>query len=96
MKQLLILFLFSSSICLANNNISKVIDDKQNIENIQLVENSIDYEVSEVEVLLVDCEFRVIVDNEDGTSTEYHITVHDVSWWNCKKMQLGAWWDRNF
>ncbi len=96
MKLLVILFIFSSSFCLANSNHLIVEFNKQEFENIQTVESSIVADISEEEFLLVDCEFRVVVNNEDGTSTEYHITVHDVSWWNCKKMQLAAWWDRNF
>lgn len=50
----------------------------------------------ESETLVKDCEFTVIVENDDGTETEYEITVHDISWWQCTKLQVGAWWDRNF
>lgn len=94
MKHLFLLFLLASSISFANSTSKDIEFDKLDAEKEQLVEsNSI---IEEDNMLLVDCEFRVVVENEDGTSTEYHITVHDVSWWNCKKMQLGAWWNRNF
>lgn len=94
MKYLFLLFLSTSSISFVNSTSKNIEFNKLDAEKKQLVK-SIDI-IKKDNMLLVDCEFRVIIENEDGTDTEYHITVHDVSWWNCKKMQLGAWWSRNF
>ena len=47
-------------------------------------------------ILLKDCTVRLDFELEDGTTIEGEITFVDVSWWDCTKMQLAAWWERNF
>ena len=41
--------------------------------------------------LRVDCTVRVEVGD-----TEWKVTFHDVTWLQCQKMKLAAWWDRTF
>ncbi|PQJ79474.1 hypothetical protein [Polaribacter porphyrae] len=43
-----------------------------------------------------DCTVRLNFTLEDGTKIEGEITFLDVTWWQCTKMQLAAWWERNF
>jgi hypothetical protein len=46
--------------------------------------------------LLKDCTVKLDFKLEDGTKIQGELTFIDVSWWDCTKMQLGAWWARNF
>jgi hypothetical protein len=48
------------------------------------------------EYLFVDCNIRVRFELDDGSTIEGELTFLDVSWFECKKMQLAAWWHRNF
>lgn len=42
------------------------------------------------------CTVRLDFELSDGTTIEGEITFVDVTWWQCTKMQLAAWWERNF
>lgn len=54
------------------------------------------YIVEEKSELVKDCEVRLNMTLENGTHIEGTVTFSDVSWWDCAKMQLGAWYTRNF
>lgn len=43
-----------------------------------------------------ECTVRIHTKDDSGKVTEYTVTFSDLSWFTCKKLQLGAWWDRNF
>lgn len=43
-----------------------------------------------------DCTVRLDVELSDGTTIQGELTFEDVTWWQCTKMQLVAWWKRNF
>jgi hypothetical protein len=43
-----------------------------------------------------DCTVRLDIELADGTTIQGEITFVDVSWWDCTKMQLAAWWERTF
>jgi hypothetical protein len=45
---------------------------------------------------LKDCTVRLDFKLADGTIIQGEITFEDVTWWQCTKMQLAAWWERNF
>ena len=45
---------------------------------------------------LKDCTVRLDFELADGTTIQGEITFVDVTWWECSKMQLAAWWERNF
>lgn len=63
------------------------------------VENVIDYStvstpcgLSTVSTLtLRDCTITI-----SGENYELEVTFHDVSWWTCVKLHVGAWWNRTF
>ncbi|MDD3004387.1 hypothetical protein [Flavobacterium sp.] len=108
MKNLiLILLVFGLSYsCFSNNeNLSinyNLIDNpsitptficKDNTVNGDLIIKSIVDEKSDV---LKECEVRLDMKLEDGTTIVGTVTFSDVSWWDCSKMQLAAWWGRNF
>lgn len=82
-----ITFSFASTVISDENNcsIAKVV--KTTERTIQTSENS---------NLLKDCTVRLDFTLEDGTTIQGELTFVDVSWWDCRKMQLGAWWKRNF
>ena len=52
--------------------------------------------VNNSEEELRECTVRIHVKDDSGSVTEYEVTFSDLSWWSCTKLQLGAWWDRNF
>lgn len=47
-------------------------------------------------VAIRDCTVRLDFELSDGTTIQGEITFVDVTWWQCTKMQLAAWWERNF
>jgi hypothetical protein len=65
-----------------------------NIEVIKITERQT--ETRENSNLVKDCTVRLDFTLEDGTTIQGELTFVDVSWWDCTKMQLGAWWGRNF
>lgn len=95
MKKLSILLLVFSFInfSFASNFISYKNSDGR-LEVLNTTENLA--ETSENSILLKDCTVRLDFELEDGTTIEGEITFVDVSWWDCTKMQLAAWWERNF
>lgn len=96
MRKVLFFLLFSTSVCFGNTNNESGRDDNginsSKIVNFEVIENYILPE----DLAAADCHFRIIVQNENGTIDEYHITVHNISWAECKGLQLAAWWNRNF
>ena len=82
-----ITFSFAST-GISNENNSSIAEAAKTTESsIQNSENS---------TLLKDCTVRLDFELEDGTTIQGELTFVDVSWWDCTKMQLGAWWYRNF
>ena len=47
-------------------------------------------------LLLKDCTVRLDFKLSDGTTIQGEITFLEVTWWLCTRMQLLAWWERNF
>lgn len=96
MRSIMIILLLSASVTFANSdNSSYPLELKTSFYK------SLYADISEVPnvnnaYMVVDCTFRENVINADGTISNYIVTVHDVSWWNCKKMQLAVWWHRTF
>lgn len=70
---------------------SSIINHK--IENCDFWTRSI---IAEKSDLLKDCEVRLDMTLENGTKIEGTVIFSDVSWFDCAKMQLAAWWTRNF
>ncbi len=95
MKKLSILLLVFSFVTssFASNCISYKNNDGR-LEVLNTTENLA--ENSENSILLKDCTVRLDFKLEDGTTIQGEITFVDVSWWDCTKMQLAAWWERNF
>lgn len=95
MKQLtFILFVFSFiTFSFASANILNEVNCSE-YEVVKTTENAIHY--SESSNLLKNCTVRLDFTLEDGTTIQGEITFVDVSWWDCTKMQLAAWWERNF
>jgi len=95
MKKLTFLLIVFSFITLgfASNGIS----NENNCEKLRAINTTESIaETSENSVLLKDCTVRLDFELEDGTTIQREITFVDVSWWDCTKMQLAAWWKRNF
>lgn len=46
--------------------------------------------------LLRDCTVRLKFDLGNGITIQGEITIGDVTWWECTKLQIAAWWHRNF
>ena len=65
-------------------------DYEQNTEVQTLIDNPIQTDD------LKDCTVRLDFELSDGTTIQGEITFVDVTWWQCTKMQLAAWWERNF
>jgi len=95
MKKLtFILIVFSFiTFSFASSNIPNELNCSE-YEVVKTTENAI--ENSENSNLLKDCTVRLDFTLEDGTTIQGEITFVDVSWWDCTKMQLAAWWERNF
>jgi len=95
MKKLtFILIVFSFiTFSFASSNIPKELNCSE-YEVVKTTESAI--ENSENSNLLKDCTVRLDFTLEDGTTIQGEITFVDVSWWDCTKMQLAAWWERNF
>jgi hypothetical protein len=53
------------------------------------------HQIAPVDELRKDC--TVTIDHElpDGGSIKGELIFEDVTWWQCTKMQVAAWWDRN-
>ena len=96
MKNILIILCLTASICFANTDKSSYALDHKTSFFESLNDDSSEPVLNNDVSLAADFTFRVNVVNPDGTISVYIVTVHDVSWWNCKKMQLAVWWDRNF
>ena len=43
-----------------------------------------------------DCKVRIDHELPDGGTVKGELVFEDVTWWQCSKMQVAAWWDRNF
>ena len=43
-----------------------------------------------------DCTVRLDKKLENGSTLKGELTFSDVTWWECTKMQVAAWWERNF
>ncbi len=43
-----------------------------------------------------DCKVRINHEMTDGGTVKGELIFEDVTWWQCSKMQVAAWWDRNF
>ena len=71
---------------------------KNPFNKVDAVEQAIESQFlnSEEVELLKDCTVRLDFELEDGTTIQGEMTFVDVSWWDCTKMQLAAWWKRNF
>lgn len=95
MKKLSILLLVCIFVTssFASNFISYKNNDRR-LEVVNTTENLA--ETSENSILLKDCTVSLDFELEDGTTIQGEITFVDVSWWDCTKMQLAAWWERNF
>ena len=65
-------------------------DNEPKIEAQTIIENPLQTDE------LKDCTVRLDFELSDGTTIQGEITFVDVSWWSCTKMQLAAWWKRNF
>jgi len=96
MKKLLILSAIISfsivSFAFAGRDMKKSFDK---VDAVELTHESHKLNSEEVE-LLKDCTVRLDFELEDGTTIQGELTFVDVSWWDCTKMQLAAWWKRNF
>lgn len=65
-------------------------ENKPKIKTQEIIENHLQTDERK------DCTVRLDFELEDGTTIQGEITFVDVSWWDCTKMQLAAWWERNF
>ena len=94
MRKLLILFAVFcfTTISFASNDFPKEI----NVENPLEINKFESLEGISVNSVINDCTVRLNFTLEDGTTVTGTITFEDVSWWDCSKMQLAAWWKRNF
>ena len=66
------------------------------VENVEQIITNSTYELScsdsfNYVQLRVDCTVRVEVDN-----VEWEVTFYEVTWFQCQKMKLAAWWNRTF
>ncbi|MCB9082058.1 MAG: hypothetical protein H6555_10145 [Lewinellaceae bacterium] len=43
-----------------------------------------------------ECTFTIKSELEDGTKIETEVTVSDLSWWQCTKIQVGTWFSNTF
>lgn len=43
-----------------------------------------------------DCTVKLDVKLSNGSTLTGELTFSDVTWWECTKMQVAAWWERNF
>jgi|GEM_PF-2594389 allophanate hydrolase subunit 2 len=43
-----------------------------------------------------DCTVKIDHDIPGGGSVKGEMTFHDVTWWQCTKLQVVAWFDRTF
>ncbi len=43
-----------------------------------------------------DCTVKLDMKLENGSTLKGELTFSDVTWWECTKMQVAAWWERNF
>lgn len=95
MEKLILITVFISSSLLCFTSID---ENGMTLFSKDLVEQTTDnsYQISDINNLLKDCTVRIDTELEDGTTIQGEITFIDVTWWQCTKMQLAAWWDRNF
>jgi hypothetical protein len=80
-------------ICLINVSLGKsstLIKDKV------VCENNVTCITESCSMSGIDCSVRIEIKLENGTTIQGVIVFEDVSWWDCKKMQLVAWLERNF
>lgn len=91
---MLLLLLFSSNV----QNASAIYNEKKAIDDYS-VEKVVDSTIPslgcavnvDVSFIKKDCTVRV-----SSGSIEVEVTFHDVSWWTCAKLKVGAWWKRTF
>jgi len=43
-----------------------------------------------------DCTVKLDFTLDNGTQIKGEITFADISWWDCTKIQVAAWFERNF
>ena len=43
-----------------------------------------------------DCAVKLDFELSDGSTIQGELTFSNVTWWECTKMQVAAWWERNF
>ena len=68
----------------------KINDNEPKIEAQKIDENH------SQNLVLKDCTVRLDFKLSDGTTIQGEITFLEVTWWLCTRMQLLAWWERNF
>jgi len=56
----------------------------------------LNHEAVEKSGLVRDCTLRLNMTTDDGTTIVGTLTFVGVSWFDCQKLTLVAWWTRNF
>jgi hypothetical protein len=93
-KTILIIALICSS--LSNFASSEIVNENISLTDINEQPINISFQNPKSFTSFKDCTVRLDFELADGSTIEGEITFEDVSWWECSKMQLGAWWARNF
>ena len=94
MKKLFALAIILSVFTLGFASNGMINESEVKIEAQQIIENPM--QTNELSNLTKDCTVRLDFELSDGTTIQGEITFVDVTWWQCTKMQLAAWWERNF
>lgn len=91
MKKTLFLMLFVCLSCFSFASVNKSLRYNDVGNSSKLFKNQL-YQAEKIKECTVKLDFEL----EDGTVIQGTLTFSDVSWWDCSKMQLVAWWERNF
>lgn len=43
-----------------------------------------------------DCTVKIDVTLEDGSTIKGEVMIENITWWQCTKIQVAAWWERTF
>ena len=79
---------FTSASTTIERQLNSTPESRRFLENAQ--------QVSPVDDFRKDCTVRIDHELPDGGSIKGELIFEDVTWWQCTKMQVAAWWDRNF